>query len=639
MQDKRSFSAPDPSRSGEGGQAIAEPGGKATGDPQIAALGQAVLYAAKSTKDERESIPDQLREDHEWAETQGLEVLAGYYEEDVSAYKGDRGEELANAMQHAEMSGATLVVQHSDRLARGDAMQARHLVEVALWALKAGVRIHCIQDPSTFENLVMAAVMGERNTEDSRRKAAAVKAGLARRRRRGLYTGGRANFGYLHRRNEDDERELVVNAALAPFAARIYGESLVGASDVAIAQGLTADGVLAPNGGAWSALTVRAILMNPIYAGLIRDGEELLEGRHEAIVDRKTWEQAQALRKAKAATHKRGRPSAGKHLFRKGFLKCGICGGSMAPRTRQYQDGTIHETYRCYGRLRDPGACSAAAIPRATVDDAVYAYFQGLEVDVEATKEQLAGARERKLAKTRELVDAAEQEAQEAQAGLARVKRNYVSAEITAAEWRELRAELEPEAAAAQAEARRLGEQLADAEAQTALSEVTAELLAQLSEVRAAVAGEVADAEGAAAVRAVLMRLFDGFVLHEGQPAGETGGLTKVAHWLEPLVSKLTVAGYEEKVRPALVHTPSAQAKNNFSSPMVHGVRALQIEVVELLRLRLARRRLDQAQDIGVDLLDQVSEGLASLGSLALGFGEAFWNQLDHVLSVQGHEF
>ena len=187
MQDQRSFSVPDPSRSSEGGQAIAERGGEATGDPQITPVAPAVLYAAKSTKDERESIPDQLCEDHEWAETQGLEVLAGYSEEDVSAYKGDRGEELANAMQHAEMSGATLIVQHSDRLARGDAMQARHLVEVALWALKAGVRIHCIQDPSTFENLVMAAVMGERNTEDSRRKAAAVKAGPSRPRARGAY--------------------------------------------------------------------------------------------------------------------------------------------------------------------------------------------------------------------------------------------------------------------------------------------------------------------------------------------------------------------------------------------------------------------------------------------------------------------
>jgi len=47
-------------------------------------------------------------------------------------------------------------------VAHGDGNQTRHPAEIALWALKAGVAIHCIQDPSTFENLVMAVVMGER---------------------------------------------------------------------------------------------------------------------------------------------------------------------------------------------------------------------------------------------------------------------------------------------------------------------------------------------------------------------------------------------------------------------------------------------------------------------------------------------
>lgn len=39
-------------------------------------------------------------------------------------------------------------------------------------------------------------------------------------------------------------------------------------------------------------------------------------------------------------------------------------------------------------------------------------------------------------------------------------------------------------------------------------------MLETLARIRAAVGGEVVDAEGAAAVRAVLMRLFDGFILH-----------------------------------------------------------------------------------------------------------------------------
>ena len=39
-----------------------------------------------------------------------------------------------------------LIVQQSDHLAGGDAKQAKHLVEYALWALKVGVTIRSVED-------------------------------------------------------------------------------------------------------------------------------------------------------------------------------------------------------------------------------------------------------------------------------------------------------------------------------------------------------------------------------------------------------------------------------------------------------------------------------------------------------------
>jgi site-specific DNA recombinase len=251
--------------------------------------GQAILYAAKSSPDEKGSIEGQLKEAREWAEEQGLEVIAEYSEENVSAYKGDRGSELAAALEHAERIGATLIVQHSDRLARGDAKQARHLVEIALWAIKAEVKIHCVQDPTTFQNLLMAVVMGDRNMEDSRRKSLSVKAGLERRRKRGLFTGN-VPFGYLRRRNEDDERVLVIDEERAPWVRRIFDRYLAGWTYVAIARELEAEGVPSAHGASlWPHFTIRKILLNPVYTGLIRGGEELFDGIHEPIIDRETW--------------------------------------------------------------------------------------------------------------------------------------------------------------------------------------------------------------------------------------------------------------------------------------------------------------------------------------------------------------
>ena len=534
--------------------------------------GQAILYAAKSSPDEKGSIEGQLKEAREWAEEQGLEVIAEYSEEDVSAYKGDRGSELAAALEHAERIGATLIAQHSDRLARGDAKQARHLVEIALWAIKADVRIHCLEDPKTFEDLLTAVVMGDRNMEDSRRKSAAVKAGLKRRRERGVFTG-QAPFGYMFRRDKDDVRILVILEEQAGWVRRIFARYLAGWGYTNIARELDAEGVLTATGlTLWHYISVRRILLNPVYAGLIRDGEKLIEATHEAIIDRETWEQVQALQKAKARTHKRGRPSAGKHLFRKGFLKCGICGESMGPRTRRDRSGPNSQTYTCTGRGRYPHICDMSAVSRREVDDAVYSYFRDMGLDTEATREQLVVAREQELAKARDVLESAEQETQTARERLERVKRDYTSEELTAAEWRELKAVLEPELCAAQAEEERLRKQLEEAESETTLSKITADLLAQLSEIRAEITKEVTDSKEAAAVRAALMRLFDGFVLHRGPPRHEKREDIKVAHWLEPVLSQHRMGGYVDSLRkkslPAGSADPNGEAKKNYDGPM-----------------------------------------------------------------------
>src|SRR5450755_1171652 len=113
----------------------------------------AVLYGAKSTRDEKGSIPTQLRDCRDLAKRHGYEVAGEYKDEASSAYHGDRGPGLVKAMaecehQVAEHGSCALICQHSDRLARGDAKQARHLVEVVLWGLKAGVELLSVQDPA-----------------------------------------------------------------------------------------------------------------------------------------------------------------------------------------------------------------------------------------------------------------------------------------------------------------------------------------------------------------------------------------------------------------------------------------------------------------------------------------------------------
>ena len=53
-----------------------------------------------------------------------------------------------------------------------------------LWARRAGVRLRSVEDDATFGDLLHAVVMGDRNSEDSRRKSLAVQAGMERRAKR-----------------------------------------------------------------------------------------------------------------------------------------------------------------------------------------------------------------------------------------------------------------------------------------------------------------------------------------------------------------------------------------------------------------------------------------------------------------------
>jgi DNA invertase Pin-like site-specific DNA recombinase len=82
---------------------------------------RAILYAAKSTADPRGSIPSQLADARAMAAREAWEIDGEYADEAASAWSGDRGPQLAAAMERANrIAPCVLVVQHSDRLARGD---------------------------------------------------------------------------------------------------------------------------------------------------------------------------------------------------------------------------------------------------------------------------------------------------------------------------------------------------------------------------------------------------------------------------------------------------------------------------------------------------------------------------------------
>lgn len=494
-----------------------------------------IIYAAKSTEDKHESIPDQLRECREMAAEHGWTVVAEFSDEGFTAYKGDRGPGLESAMSRATEAAAVtdepcmLLAQAHDRFARGagDAPRApRHLVEVWIAMRRANVHLRTVEDDYDMRDVQSVAAIGQRAMMDSRRKSRSVKKGMKRRAAKGL-NSGRRPLGYRFPGN--GEAIVPVEAEVA-IVHRIDAEFLAGSPMTTIARRLMADGVPTVTGSPWRQSTVSGVLRNPLYVGLVRYDGELVEGQHEPIRDRETHDRIQALLRGRPSKG-RGRPPAGRHLFRGGLLRC-ECGEAMVPRTNGG-----YEMYYCNGRHAfGKEHCTTPHLRRAVIDEAVFNYFTLVALDVDATSREFAQASGRKLAEISALLAEAQRESQRAEERVARIERDYTDGKLDVDEWRRFRDKLTPERDAALAEVSRLASQTEGVERSAAALDAETEVLRRLAEIRKSIAGDVQDADGAEAVRAALASLFDAFVLHRSPPARVQVELMRPGMWIEPIL-------------------------------------------------------------------------------------------------------
>lgn len=490
---------------------------------------KAAAYIRVSTEDQATqgySLDEQARMVREAADLRGWELVRIYREAGVSGRRDDRPELSRMLAELADFD--RVIVPAIDRLGRG----SRHLLAVYDAFESAGVGLVSLResfDTSTPAGRFVRLILSGQAEMESENIGERVRASIAARARQGRAKGGPRPFGYRY-----EDGLLVIVETEAEIVRRIFADAIAGKSQLGTARDLTRDGIPTVRGGRWQNCSVAAILRNPVYKGVVTHRGEEFPGVHEPIVDAETWAKAEAIRTSRRRTYGRGRPPAGGHLFRKGMLRCGECGEAMAPRTNPNRTGEPTETYRCLGRHHDKDSCSMKPVRRESIDDAVYRYFEQVALDVDATRQAITEARDRKLAEARALRRDAEVEAQRAEGRLARVRRDYSDGAITAAEWRGFRDELEGERRAAHAEAERLISREQQIVMDSDLRDAESETLRYLAEVRAAVAGEVKDSDRVEAVRATLGRLFDCFVLHRGTPQRAHVELIGQM-WIEPV--------------------------------------------------------------------------------------------------------
>lgn len=338
-----------------------------------------VLYAAKSTEDRHGSIPGQLKDCREAIERATDRVLAGeYFDEACSAFSGDRGPGLVDALRHAEELArehgtAELWAQHSDRLARGDGRTARHAVEIALWALKREVRIRTIQDPDTFRDLLYAVVTGQRNHEDARRKGLASAAGYRRALERGEYAGRKLDGYRLAISIEDGKviRRLEIDPDRRQAFELLFRLALKGKTCGAVARALNEAGWLTKprekgrTPEPWNASGVLKVMRNPRYAGLTVSRGKIIGAAHwPPYITVRQHHRLQALIDARRRRQRKRRFNEAFLLSR--ILRCGRCDAPLHCQTAFLrEDGTYSRRYTCCSHKR---GCHAERCDAPPVD-------------------------------------------------------------------------------------------------------------------------------------------------------------------------------------------------------------------------------------------------------------------------------
>jgi DNA invertase Pin-like site-specific DNA recombinase len=472
-----------------------------------------VIYAAKSTADEKGSIPQQVADCEKFAEQKGWISDGSEHDEAASAWSGSRGRGLERAMERAEALAkrhgrAGLLVFHSNRLARGELVNesdARHLIDYLRWAGRVNVELHSVSDDASFTNDIVAFVVGQMNALDSKAKSAAVKRGMRGRRAKLKHTGG-AIYGY----DRDAERGLILNPEQAPTVRRIFQLIASGKSQAEAARILNREGVRPLRGKEWVQGSLSKLLRTRTYLGQMKDDDgEWVDALHEAIIDPDLWEAATREREAAAKSKGRKggpRPKAG-HLLLRGFLRHATCGSAMTPVSHDAKrDGTVTGVYECAGRRS--GLCGGLRVSMDDVDGAITRYLADVGIDADESLRLVREAIQAQQDATAAELAGARREAVTITAAWDRMWGMFKAGDLDADDWKRFKAEHEEAKAASDARVAQLETQ--ETQAAAAPEALVPAVADALSIVRAAMANDDADA-----VRAAIERLFSGFLVGE----------------------------------------------------------------------------------------------------------------------------
>ena len=326
---------------------------------------------------EKDDIPMQKQNCREFVQQQtGWEIVKEFSEKGVSGFKvSAKDRDAIQEIQRDALQNKfdVLLVFMFDRLGRRED-ETPFVVE---WFVKNGIEVWSAKEGQqrfdTHVDKLLNYIRYWQASGESIKTSVRTKTRMEQLTQEGYFTGGGVPFGYrlehqgrTNKRNQD-VGDLVVEPDEAEIVKLIFQKYLYeGYGAQRLCRYLAEQGITNRKGRNIPTTTINRIIKNPIYTGVIRNGESQSEVLTDLqIIDVETFEKAQQMME-KRATHHNDVPlnTKGRSLL-VGNVYCGHCGGRLtlttSGRKRVRKDGTIlRETrarYQCHYNIRHPGEC------------------------------------------------------------------------------------------------------------------------------------------------------------------------------------------------------------------------------------------------------------------------------------------
>ena len=331
-------------------------------------------------KDNHEAdIPMQRKACHKFAEQMGWEIVHEEQEDGVSGHKvrAENRDKIQTIKELARKGKFDiLLVFMFDRIGR-IADETPFVVE---WFVKNGIQVWSTQEgEQRFDNHIDKLLNYIRFWQadgESEKTSIRTRTSLGQMVEEGHYKGGTAPVGYelvksgRFNKRKHELYDLKVKEDDADIVRLIFAKYVnEGYGVQKIANYLNANGYRNSTGNPWSHNTIRNILQNETYVGVLKSGETRSPHIPELqIVNRDLFDKAQDIRreraKAKADTSRVPINMRG-HSLLSGNVFCWHCGSRLHLTTtsRYYtkEDGTVVKKrrirYTCYKKVRKIAEC------------------------------------------------------------------------------------------------------------------------------------------------------------------------------------------------------------------------------------------------------------------------------------------